>query len=267
MKAEHVIVKHDGFDIEVLARGKGPAIVLLPSVGRGAEDFDVLGTLLAEAGFRALAIQPRGMGASTGPLDNSPSLEDFTDDVAAVIRAEGQGRIVVGGHAYGSFVARYTGARHENLVRGVAVIAGSPGRTLDGGSTMGAPAMAVLNECSNLSLPDETRLKYLYEAFFYRDNDASVWLGGWYPDIKLVQREAAKDMPIDACWPPGTVPILDIQAADDTLALPEHFHVLKTVFPDRVSIAVVEHAGHALVPEQPRAVADALVSWIRRLPA
>ncbi len=48
--------------------------------------------------------------------------------------------------------------------------------------------MAVLNECGNLSLPDETRLKYLYEAFFYRDNDASVWLGGWYPDIKLVQR-------------------------------------------------------------------------------
>lgn len=265
-KAEHVIVDHDGFRIEVLARGKGPAVVLLPSVGRGAEDFDVLGAMLAESGFRALAIQPRGMGASTGPLDNSPSMEDFADDVAAVIRAEGQGPVVVGGHAFGSFVARLTGARHGDLVRGVAVIAGSPGRTLDGASTMGAPAMSVLNECSNLSLPDDVRLKYLYEAFFHPDNDAHAWLGGWYPDIKIVQRAAAREMPVNACFPPGTYPILDIQPADDTLALPEHFHVLKATFPRRVSVAVVQRAGHALVPEQPRAVADALIWWIRQLP-
>src|SRR6478735_10777319 len=130
------MVSHNGAKIEVLARGKGPAIILLPSVGRGAEDFDEVGTLLAEGGFRALAIQPRGMGASTGRLDNSPSMDDFADDVAAVIRAEGQGPVVVGGHAFGSFVARLTGSRYPDLTRGVAVIAGSPGQTLDGASTM-----------------------------------------------------------------------------------------------------------------------------------
>lgn len=266
MKAEHVLVKYKDFQIEVLARGKGPAIILLPSVGRGAEDFDEVGAMLAEAGFRALAIQPRGMGASTGPLDNNPSMEDYTDEVAAVIRAEGQGKVVVGGHAFGSFVARYTGARYPDLTRGVAVIAGSPGQTLDGQSTMGAPAMSVLNECSNLSLPDEERIKFLYRCFFHPDNDARVWLGGWYPDIKIVQRDAANKMPLDACHPPGDYPIIDIQPADDTLALPEHFHVLKAKFPTRVSAVVVQRAGHALVPEQPRAVADALVWWVRQLP-
>lgn len=266
MKPEHVMVNHNGAKIEVLARGKGPAIILLPSVGRGAEDFDELGTLLAEAGYRALAIQPRGMGASNGRLDNSPSMEDFADDVAAVIRAEGQGPVVVGGHAFGSFVARLTGSRHPDLVRGVAVIAGSPGQTLDGASTMGAPAMAFLNECGNLSLPDDVRLKHLYTCFFHKDNDARVWLGGWYPEIKLVQRDAANPMPVDACFPKGTYPVLDIQPSDDTLALPEHFHVLKAKFPTRVSAVVVQRAGHALVPEQPRAVADALIWWTRQLP-
>lgn len=266
LKAEHVFVERDGFRIEVLARGSGPAIILLPSVGRGAEDFDEVATMLAEAGFRALAIQPRGMGASDGPLDNAPTMEDFTDDVAAVIRAENQGKVVVAGHAFGSFVARLTGARHGDLVRGTVVIAGSPGRDLNGASTMGAPAMSVLNECSNLSLSDEARLKYLYECFFHPDNDASVWLGGWYPDVKVVQRVAAANMPINACFPPGDAPILDIQPANDTLALPEHFHVLKAKFPDRVSIALVQRAGHALVPEQPRAVADALIWWVRGLP-
>lgn len=266
MIPEKVLVKRDKFQIEVLARGKGPAIILLPSVGRGAEDFDEVASMLAEGGFRSLCIQPRGMGASNGPLDNAPTLEDFSDDVAAVIRAENQGPVVVAGHAFGSFVARLTGARHAVLTRGIAVIAGSPGKDLNGASTMGAPAMSVLDECSNLSLPDDVRLNYLYECFFYPESDARVWLQGWYPDVKKVQRAANWKMSIEACHPPGTVPILDIQPANDTLALPEHFHVLKAKFPDRVSVAVVQRAGHALVPEQPRAVADALIWWARSLP-
>jgi hypothetical protein len=60
--------------------------------------------------------------------------------------------------------------------------------------------------------------------------------------------------------------VLEIQPSDDTLALPEHFHVLKATFPTRVSAVVVQRAGHALVPEQPRAVADALIWWTRQLP-
>lgn len=266
-RAEHRIVRHDGFDIEVIARGKGPALVLLPSVGRSAEDFDELAALIAEDGFRVLAIQPRGMGASNGPLDNRPSLADFTDDVAAVVRAENEGRpLVIGGHAFGSFVARLFAARHPSLTRGTIIIAGSPGKTLKGASTMTVPAMAALAQCSNLSLPDEQRLAYLYEAFFFRDNDARVWLGGWYPETKLVQRAAFDATPTDDYFAAGTAPILDVQAADDTLAIPEHADVLRTLLGSRVTTSVIPRAGHALVPEQPRAVADAVAGWMRALP-
>lgn len=265
MQSEHRLVRRGNFTIEVVARGNGPAIVLLPSVGRGAEDFDVLGEMLAQAGFRSLAIQPRGMGASDGPLDNAPGMEDFADDVATVILNENAGPLVVAGHAFGSFVARLVGARHPALTRGVAIIAGSPGKTLDGASTMKVPAMAVLNDCSNLALPDDTRLKYLYEAFFYKDNDARLWLGGWYPDIKPVQRAAFDRLPTEAYFAAGSAPILDIQAADDTLSPPQFAHVLRTLLGDRVTTAVVARAGHALVPEQPRAVADALAGWMRQL--
>jgi pimeloyl-ACP methyl ester carboxylesterase len=35
---------------------------------------------------------------------------------------------------------------------------------------------------------------------------------------------------------------------------------------ERVSIAVIPDASHALIPEQPKAVVDALTTWIKRLP-
>jgi len=35
---------------------------------------------------------------------------------------------------------------------------------------------------------------------------------------------------------------------------------------DSVSVVVIPNASHALIPEQPRAVVDALTTWIKRLP-
>ena len=45
------------------------ALVLLPSSSRDSEDFDDIAVLFAEAGLHVLRPQPRGMGASTGPLE------------------------------------------------------------------------------------------------------------------------------------------------------------------------------------------------------
>jgi len=41
---------------------------------------------------------------------------------------------------------------------------------------------------------------------------------------------------------------------------------MKDEFGDRVTIAVVPNASHALFPEQPRAVVEALTAWIKTLP-
>jgi pimeloyl-ACP methyl ester carboxylesterase len=46
----------------VLAQGQGPLIVLLPSLGRGATDFDPIADRLADAAFRVLRPEPRGIG-------------------------------------------------------------------------------------------------------------------------------------------------------------------------------------------------------------
>src|SRR5262249_43717710 len=77
----HVMVTRNDVRLEVLAQGDGPPIVLLPSLGRGAEDFNDIAASLAGAGYRVLRPQPRGIGASRGAWDGV-KLEDLAADVA-----------------------------------------------------------------------------------------------------------------------------------------------------------------------------------------
>ena len=41
---------------------------------------------------------------------------------------------------------------------------------------------------------------------------------------------------------------------------------MKDEFGDRVTVMVIPGASHALIPEQPQAVVNALVGWVKTLP-
>jgi pimeloyl-ACP methyl ester carboxylesterase len=110
------IIRYDSVATDVIIEGQGPAILLLPSLARDSEDYDAVAEGLAEAGFRVLRPQPRGIGASTGAMTGI-SLHDFANDIAEVITAIGNGRAVIVGHAYGNWVARMTAVDHPALVR------------------------------------------------------------------------------------------------------------------------------------------------------
>src|SRR5258708_9220049 len=64
-----IMIRRPEVAIEVLAQGHGPRIVLLPSLGRGAADFDPIAERLAPARFRVLRPQPRGIRASPRPTN------------------------------------------------------------------------------------------------------------------------------------------------------------------------------------------------------
>jgi pimeloyl-ACP methyl ester carboxylesterase len=61
------------------------------------------------------------------------------------------------------------------------------------------------------------------------------------------------------------VPLLDLQAADDPFKPPASRNELKDEFPDRVTVALIPNASHALLPEQPAAVVKAIAEWARAL--
>jgi pimeloyl-ACP methyl ester carboxylesterase len=258
--AEHVreLVKYGDVAIDVIVDGNGPAIVLLPSLARDSEDYDAVARGLADAGYRVLRPQPRGIGRSRGPMRNI-SLHDLAMDVAEVITRLGAGRAVLVGHAYGNWVARMTAVDHPQLVRGVVIAAAA--------AKQYAPELTVaVTKAGDPALPDRERLEALRFAFFAPGNDATVWLTGWHPEVRDSQRAAVAAVKQDEWWSGGSAPLLDLQAAQDPFKPETKRSEMKDEFGDRVTLVVIDNASHALIPEQPKAVVNALVAWVSSLP-
>ena len=49
---QRTLVRRGDVQIETLSQGRGPTVVILPSLGRGAEDYDEVARLLAADGLR-----------------------------------------------------------------------------------------------------------------------------------------------------------------------------------------------------------------------
>jgi pimeloyl-ACP methyl ester carboxylesterase len=257
-KRDHVLVRHGNVTIDTTVDGEGPAIVLLPSLGRDSDDYDAVAEGLAAKGFRVLRPRPRGFGRSVGPTTGI-SLHDFARDVAEVIAHSGGGRAIVVGHAYGNWVARTTAVDFPERVRGV-VIAAAAAKQYD-------PVLTTeINKASDATLPRDVRLAALRFAFFAPGNDPSVWLSGWSPELRTVQRAAAAAVKQSDWWSGGTAPLLDLQAELDPFKTPDKRNEMKDEFGDRVTVTVIANASHALIPEQPRAVVEAIAAWALMIP-
>ncbi len=259
------IAFYDDIRIEVLAEGRGPLIVMLPSRGRGAEDFDGVADELVKAGFRVLRPQPRGAALSRGPMQNL-TLHDLASDVAAVIRNAGDGGpAIIVGHAFGSWVARMTAVDHPELVRGV-VMAAAAAKAYPSGFDGAKELSEAVRKSGDFTLPDPERLRYLRMAFFAPKSDASIWLQGWHPAADEVQSDAGRATKQSEWWSGGAVPLLDLQGALDPFKPRSAANEMREEFGERVSVVVIPDASHALMPEQPAAVTAAILAWIGKLP-
>jgi pimeloyl-ACP methyl ester carboxylesterase len=262
---EWKIAFYDDIRIEVAVEGRGPLIVMLPSRGRGAEDFDDVAGELVKAGFRVLRPQPRGAALSLGPMQNL-TLHDLAHDVAAVIRNAGDGGpAIIVGHAFGSWVARMTAIDHPELVRGV-VMAAAAAKAYPAGFAGAKELSEAVRKSGDFTLPTSERLRYLRVAFFAPNSDARTWLQGWHPAADVIQLAAGRATQQSEWWSGGTVPLLDLQGELDPFKPRAMSNEMRDEFGERVSVVVIPDASHALMPEQPDAVAAAILAWIGKLP-
>ena len=253
------VVRHGNVAIEVIQEGRGPLVVLLPSLGRDSEEFDPIAAAVASAGFRVVRPRPRGFGQSVGPMERI-TLHDFARDVAAVIRREKAGPALIVGHAYGHLVARATATDFPDLVRAV-VLLGASQKNLD------PEHRRLLRIAVDASQPEAERLKYLQLIFFAPGNDPRVWLTGFDPAVLRSQFEASDSTPQREYWSAGTVPLLDLQGGNDPTRPRSTARELQAEFgAARVSVDVIPNASHALIVEQPAAIAKAIVAYARSLP-
>lgn len=249
--------------IEAFDQGSGNVIVILPSKGRGAHDYDRVASYLADDGYRVIRPEPRGVNGSRAPMEN-PTLHDFAADVALIMDKAQTGPAIVVGHAWGSQPARVLAVDRPDLVKGIVLAAASIGKLPPGSSEKPYGRMiGAIKGAGDYSLPEAKRIAYLQEAFFAPGNDPRAWLTGWYDKTHKAQDHARDSTPVDSYWSGGnSVPILDLQGQYDAVVLP---NILKPMLGDRVEHKVIPGAGHAMAPERPKEMADAIAGFAKRV--
>jgi len=250
-----LIPRPSGGEIAFSLEGTGPSVLMIPSLGRLASDFDDLSRRLVAAGFTAVCPDPRGIGKSTGPMDGL-TLHDLAADTAAVIEALGGKPVIVVGHAFGQRVGRMLAADRPELVRAMAMVAAG------GRAPMKPDAPEALMGCFRLDRPDAERLADVAFAFFAPGNDASVWADGWHADVATAQSRATLGTPVEDWWHAGAARVLVVQPEADRVAPVANAEAILDALGTRATLVVVPGAGHALLPERPDAVATAVLDWL-----
>ncbi|MFK0090041.1 alpha/beta fold hydrolase [Pseudomonas sp. NPDC090755] len=255
--ARELVVSDEQRSIHAEVLGAGPAVVLIPSLGRGAEDFFDLKQRLVDAGFQVILPQPRGIGASTGSTRDI-TLYDLAEDVHQVVRSVTDKPVVVLGHAFGNRVARAFGTRYPEQTKGLILLAAGSAPHLPPEITK------ALRDSFRGDLPEDQHLAAIKLAFFAEGNDPATWRSGWYAQVAQYQEQATRAAPAQEWWAGGEAPLLVIQPVEDRVAPPENAAKLQKEFPQRVQVRMLEKAGHASLPEQPQQIARYVTDWLRQ---
>lgn len=217
--------------IEIGSLGEGPRVVCLPSEGSsGTVQYGALAEELAGTGFRCIAVNPRGVGASRGPLEGI-TLRELARDVAELIAHEGPPAHVIGA-AFGNRVARYVASAYPDRVRSVTLLAA-------GGL-----------------VPPRARRPAR------RKRPRRPW-----PLASRGHRRAGRATPLDEWWAGGSAPTLVIQGLEDEVAVPENGRRLARDHPDRVRLLELEGAGHHPLRDRPDRVIPAVLAFLREIEA
>jgi pimeloyl-ACP methyl ester carboxylesterase len=194
--SQKILVRNGAASLEVILRGRGATVVMLPSLGRSVRDFDVLSERLVANGFRVVMPEPRGIGQSVGPTDKL-TLHDLANDIAAIIVALGNKPVTLVGHAFGNRLARVLATDHPRLVKGVVLIAAG------GLQPLRSEIRLALESCFDEQLPRDQRLAAIKLAFFADGNDPRVWETGWYKNVSKYQAAANAATPVKDWWAGG----------------------------------------------------------------
>ena len=236
-------------------RGAGRPLVLLPGLGRPAEDLDPLADRLVAGGYRAVQPDPRGCGGSSGPLE-ALTLHDLAADVAAVIRSATVGKAVIIGHAFGNRIARMVAADWPDLVDTVVLLGCS-------GKVQPSPEIAeAIRLAQAVETPTNVRAEAVRAAWYGPGHDISVWMDGWSQPVMKSYLVAAAATDTASWWTAGTAAVLIVQGADDVSSPPENGSLLKREIGDRADLVNLPGVGHAGPVEDPDGVAAAILDFL-----
>jgi len=258
---ESFLVHVGNATLEYFSVGTGETVVLLPGGSLSVSYLANLARSLAASGYRAVRINPRGAGASTGMADGV-TLHTLADDVAGVIKQLNVGQVWVAGHAFGNRVARMLVSEHPEMIKGVILLAA-------GGKV--APTPEAQKALATIFDSRTSEADYLNAMQYMVGDPADKVLAGEAlkqsraPLAGPIQRTAGMSAKLTDWWAPtGQVPFLILQGANDQAAPPQNGEMLKADLGDRATLVNIPSAGHLMVVTKPDIVSKEIVQFIRQ---
>lgn len=283
---EHRFVAANGARFHVAEAGTGPLVVLLHGFPLTWWAWRHQLPALAAAGYRAVAVDLRGFGASDKPPQGY-DVPTLTRDVAGIIRSLGQGDAVVVGHGIGGTVAWAMPALRPDQTRAIAVVSSGHPARLHGWAAARPPLSRTAARIAQFQLP------WLPERRLTRGDLVTRVLAEWgapgWPDPETAETyRAAMRIPFAAhCsmemmrWRVRSMPRVDGQRFLAAVREPVQVPVLQvhgdldgclpssaaraTHMARDLRFVTVPGAGHFLPEEAPEQVSAALLDWLSGL--
>ncbi len=121
--AKHGDASANGIDIHYVEQGEGPLVVFCHGFPESWYSWRHQLPAIADAGYRAVALDMRGYGKTSSPESiSSYSLAHLVGDVVGAVAALGHEQAVVVGHDWGGPVAWYSALMRPDVFRAVAVL-------------------------------------------------------------------------------------------------------------------------------------------------
>jgi pimeloyl-ACP methyl ester carboxylesterase len=282
----HRTISAAGTRFHVAEAGEGPLVLLLHGFPQFWWTWHAQLASLAAAGYRAVAVDLRGYGASDKP-PRGYDLITLATDAAGLVRALGEANAAVVGHATGGLLGWTMAAYHPKSVRRLAVVSmphplrlfeemangrqGWAARRLFGHQLPVLPERrlvaddaavvgAMLRTWSRPGWPDPATERRYRDAFqipkvAHCSIEAHRWLfrSQFRPDGRRYRRRMRR---------PITVPTLHVHGALDPFLLPATARGSGRYVDAPYRWRLIDGAGHWPHQEQPDRVDAALLGWL-----
>lgn len=156
---ETKVIETNGVAIRVVMRGSGPLVLMIPGFPELWSSWRHQLQPIADAGYRAVAMDVRGYGGSSKPHPvDAYQLQHQAADAAGIIDRLGGGKAVLFGHDWGAGIVHAAAFLYPEKVRAIASLAGQYRRPT------AAPTIEVMR-----SLIGD---RYFYQLYFQREGVA-----------------------------------------------------------------------------------------------
>jgi pimeloyl-ACP methyl ester carboxylesterase len=286
---QHRFVSANGARFHVAEAGEGPLVLLLHGYPQFWWCWRHQLPALAEAGYRAVAMDLRGYGGSDKP-PRGYDTTTFAADVAGVIRALGQAGGIVVGHDWGGWTAWSMPALQPRVTRAICAVSMAHPLTLRSAAMHRPRQRRAVAAVLPFQLPfrPERRLA----GGIGVDAALATWSGPGFPDPESVRRyRRAMQLPFVAHtsmesyrWAVRSlprrdgrsfaaaidsrieVPVLQVQGGLDPLVLPETAAASSRWVHRNYRYELLPEAGHFVPEEAPERLNAVLLDWLAGLP-